>query len=44
MFWDENDNLIAFNESSQNLTQYYGLSLKIGMNFSDLRKHMVLKH
>ncbi len=44
MFWDEKDNLIAFNESSQNLTEYYGLTLKIGMNFSDLRKHMVLNH
>ncbi len=44
MFWDENDNLIAFNESSQNLTEYYGLTLKIGMNFSNLRKHMVLNH
>ena len=44
MFWDENDNLIAFNESSQKLTEYYGLTLKIGMNFSKLRKHMVFKH
>ena len=44
MFWDEKDNLIAFNKSSKNLTEYYGLTLKIGMNFSDLRKHMVLKH
>ncbi len=44
MFWDENDNLIAFNKSSQNLTEYYGLTLKIGMNFSELRKHMVLNH
>ena len=38
------EHLIAFNESSQNLTEYYGLTLKIGMNFSDLRKHMVLNH
>ncbi len=44
MFWDENDNLIAYNESSQNLTEYYGLTLKIGMNFGKLRKHMVLNH
>ncbi|MDC1086866.1 PAS-domain containing protein [Alphaproteobacteria bacterium] len=44
MFWDENDNLIAFNESSQKLTEYYGLTLKTGMNFSKLRKHMVFKH
>ena len=44
MFWDENDNLIVFNESSQKLTEYYGLTLKIGMNFSKLRKHMVFKH
>ena len=44
MFWDENDNLIAFNESSQKLTEYYGFTLKIGINFSELRKHMVLNH
>ncbi|MFL2830495.1 MAG: PAS-domain containing protein, partial [Candidatus Puniceispirillales bacterium] len=44
MFWDENDNLIAFNHSSQNLTKHYGFELKIGVNFSQLRKHMVLNH
>ena len=43
MFWDENDDLIAYNKSSQKLIEYYGLKLKIGMNFSELRKHMVFK-
>ena len=44
MFWDEKDNLIAFNNSSQKFIKHYGFKLKIGMNFSELRKHMVFNH
>ncbi len=44
MFWDEDDNLIAFNDSSQKLTKHYGFELKIGKNFSELRKHMLFNH
>ena len=44
MFWDEDDNLIAFNDSSQKLTKHYGFELKIVRNFSELRKHMLFNH
>ena len=44
MFWDQNDDLIAFNESAQKFLKEYGFELKIGKNFKELRKHMVLNH
>ena len=44
MFWDENDDLIAFNKSSKKFLKDYGFDLKIGKNFSELRKHMLMNH
>ena len=44
MFWDQNDDLIAFNESAQKFLKEYGFDLKIGKNFKELRKYMVLNH
>ena len=44
MFWDENDDLIAFNRSSKTFLKDYGFDLKIGKNFSELRKHMLMNH
>ena len=44
MFWDENDDLIAFNKSSKKFLKDYGFDLKIGKNFSQLRKHMLMNH
>ena len=44
MLWDENDDLIAFNKSSKKFLKDYGFDLKIGKNFSELRKHMLMNH